>query len=70
MLAIQLPAEIERRLESLVKRTGQTKAHFARQAILEQIEELEDAHLAMARLKQGGKRWTQEELEKGLDLDG
>ena len=70
MLAIQLPPDIEKRLESLAKRVGQSKDHFARQAILEHIEELEDYHLAVERLDQGGRRWTQEELEQGLDLDG
>ena len=70
MLAIQLPADIEKRLESLARRAGQSKDHFARQAILEHMEDLEDQHLAVKRLEQGGRRWTQEELEQGLDLDG
>jgi hypothetical protein len=36
---------------------------------LEYLEELEDAYLGAERLKTPAKRWTQEELEAGLDLD-
>ncbi|MCK4827956.1 ribbon-helix-helix protein, CopG family [bacterium] len=51
MLAIRLPAEIERRLEELAKKTGRTKSYYARQAILEYLEDLEDYYLAEERLK-------------------
>jgi RHH-type rel operon transcriptional repressor/antitoxin RelB len=49
MLAIRLPEEIEERLEKLAKRTGRTKTFYAREAILNQLEELEDFYLAEAR---------------------
>jgi len=51
MLAIRLPAEIEKRLEKLVKKTGRTKSYYVRQAILEYLEDLEDYYLAEERLK-------------------
>lgn len=70
MLAIRLPEDIEKRLERLAKKTGRTKTFYAREAILEHIEDLEDTYLAASRLKRTAKRWTQEELERGLDLDG
>ena len=69
MLAIRLPADVEERLASLAKRTGRTKTYYAREAILHYIEELEDTYLAVERLENAGKRWTQEELERGVDLD-
>ena len=69
MLAIRLPPDLEERLARLAARTGRTKTFYARQAIEEHLEELEDAYLAEERLKQPAKRWTQEELERGLDLD-
>ncbi len=46
MLAIRLPAEIEKRLEKLAKRTGRTKSFYAREAILQHLEDLEDIYLA------------------------
>ena len=51
MLTIQLPAEIEDRLEALAKVTGRTKTYYAREAILEYIDDLEDVYLAEKRLE-------------------
>ena len=50
MLAIRLPAEIEHRLEALAAATGRTKSFYAREAILEHIDDLEDLYLAERRL--------------------
>ena len=69
MLAVRLPLEIEERLERLAQRTGRTKTFYAREAILRHLEEMEDTYLAVNRLKRPAKRWTLEQLEKGLDLD-
>lgn len=46
MLAIRLPAEVENRLDALAKATGRTKTFYAREAILEHLDELEDLYLA------------------------
>lgn len=70
MLAIRLPKDIEDRLDRLAKQTGRTKTFYAREAIVEHLEELEDVFLAEKRLREPVKRWTQDELEQGLDLDG
>ena len=51
MLAIRLPSEIERRLEALARRTGRTKTFYAREAILEHLDDLEDVYLAESRLE-------------------
>ena len=50
MLAIRLPTEIEDRLEALAKATGRSKTFYARQAILEHLDDLEDVYLAQQRL--------------------
>lgn len=50
MLAIRLPAEIEDRLDALAKATGRTKTFYAREAILEYLDDLEDLYLAEQRL--------------------
>lgn len=46
MLSIRLPEELEARLETLARQTGRTKSYYARQAIVEKIEDLEDIYLA------------------------
>jgi RHH-type rel operon transcriptional repressor/antitoxin RelB len=46
MLAIRLPKEIENRLDALAKETGRTKSFYAREAILEHLDDLEDIYLA------------------------
>jgi RHH-type transcriptional regulator, rel operon repressor / antitoxin RelB len=56
MLAIRLPASIEKRLDRLAKRTGRTKTYYAREAILRHLEDLEDIHdaeKALADLRAG-----------------
>lgn len=50
MLAIRLPPEIESRLDALATATGRTKTFYAREAILEHIDDLEDVYLAEQRL--------------------
>jgi RHH-type transcriptional regulator, rel operon repressor / antitoxin RelB len=68
MLAIRLSPDIEKRLDELSKKTGRTKTYYAREAIVEYIEDLEDYYLATVRLENPGKRWTLEEVEKELGL--
>jgi len=46
MLAIRLPVEIEKRLDALAKQTGRTKSFYAREAILEHLDDLEDIYIA------------------------
>jgi RHH-type rel operon transcriptional repressor/antitoxin RelB len=68
MLAIRLPNDIETRLASLAQKTGRTKTFYARKAILAFIEEMEDTYLALNRLEQPTRIWTQEEIEAECDL--
>jgi RHH-type rel operon transcriptional repressor/antitoxin RelB len=67
MLALRLPPEIEERLAELAKKTGRSKSYYAREAILRQIEDLEDYYLARRRLARGGPRVTLESLERQLE---
>jgi len=69
MLAIRLPEDVEKRLAELAAKTGRTKTFYAKEAILEHIDEIEDKYLAISRLENPGKRWTLAELEQGLDLE-
>ena len=72
MLAIRLPADIEERLEHLAKATGRTKTCYAREAILQHLEDLEDLYLAEQRLielRAGRSRThTLDEVERDLGL--
>ncbi|MGH9573506.1 MAG: type II toxin-antitoxin system RelB family antitoxin [Candidatus Acidiferrales bacterium] len=59
MLAIRLPVSIEQRLERLARRTGRTKTFYAREAILEHLNDLEDLYLAesvLERVRSGEER--------------
>jgi RHH-type transcriptional regulator, rel operon repressor / antitoxin RelB len=59
MLAIRLPHSIEKRLERLARRTGRTKTYYAREAILEHLDDLEDLYLAeraLERIRHGEER--------------
>ena len=53
-------------LTRLPKKTGRTKSFYAREAILRQIEDIEDYYLARRRLARGGSRVTLESLERQL----
>lgn len=64
MLTVRLPADIEKRLDLLAKRTGRTRNFYVRQAILRQLEDLEDYYLARRRLSRKAARVTLEELER------
>ncbi len=72
MLAIRLPEEIEARLDRLAKRTGRSKTFYAREAILEHLDDLEDLYLAeqvMRRIQCGEERTsTLDEVEARLGL--
>ena len=72
MLAIRLPEEIEARLENLAKATGRTKTFYAREAILEYLEDMEDLYLAeqvLADIQAGrSKTYTLEEVKKELGM--
>jgi len=50
MLAIRLPARMEKRLANLAKKTGRTKTFYAREAIKEHIGDLEDLYIVKQRL--------------------
>jgi RHH-type rel operon transcriptional repressor/antitoxin RelB len=67
-----LPDDIERRLEALAKRSGRSKSFYAREAILEHLDNLEAAYLSdeiLNRVETGQeKTFTLDELEKELGL--
>jgi len=68
MLAIRLDQEVESRLEQLAKKTGRTKTYYAREAILEHLEDMEDYYLAVEALQSPGKLYSADEAKRELGL--
>ena len=73
MIALRLPPEIEERLEALSKATGRSKSFYVREALLEHLEDMEDAYLGAAvleRVRAGKEKvFTSEQVRKDLGLD-
>lgn len=71
MLAIRLDKELEERLSEAAKRAGRTKTSFARKAIEEYIEDIEDIAAAEEAMRQHdpSKTISLAELRKELGLD-
>lgn len=68
MLALRLNPEIEERLDRLAKKTGRTKSYYAREAILEHLDDLEDTYLAIQRLERPGQTYSAKEVKRELGL--
>jgi len=68
MLAIRLDTDTEKRLDRLAKMTGRTKTFYAREAILEHLEDLEDIYLATNRLKNPSRTYSAAEVKRELGL--
>ena len=53
MLTLHLDPEAEKLLKQFAAKTGQTKAEFARRAILDRLEDCEDYEAGVAALRTG-----------------
>jgi len=69
MIAITLPSDIEGRLTNLAARKGRTAIYYARKAIREYIEDMEDYELGMRVLENPGRIYTMEEVKVELGLE-
>ena len=71
MLAVRLDPDLESRLTAVAKRTGRSKSYYAREALREKIEELEDIAMLEEALRDPdlGQRVTLDELVRELGLD-
>lgn len=71
MLAVRLDPDLESRLTAVAKRTGRSKSYYAREALREKIEELEDIALLEEALRDPdlGKRVSLDELVRELGLE-
>jgi RHH-type rel operon transcriptional repressor/antitoxin RelB len=71
MLAVRLDPDLDSRLTAVAKRTGRSKSHYAREALREKIEELEDIALLEEALRDPdlGKRISHAQMKRELGLD-
>jgi len=69
MLSVRLSPKLEARLNRLAKRTGRTKAYYAKKAIEEFLEEQEDYFIALSRLEEKLPGIPLEEVVKKLGLE-
>jgi RHH-type rel operon transcriptional repressor/antitoxin RelB len=69
MLTVRLPADMEKRLSRLSKRTGRPKAYYAKKAIGEFLEDQEDYLIAISRLEDNLPPIPLAEVVKRLGLD-
>lgn len=72
MLAVRLDADLEQRLTAVAKRTGRSKSYYAREAIRDKIEELEDLAAAEEALRgyDPGQNISMEQMRRELGLEG
>ena len=49
MISMRLTPDLEARLDALAKRTGRTKTFYVRQAVIEHLDDIEAAQLALER---------------------
>lgn len=68
MITVQLPDEIEKRLQLLATKTGRTKTYYIREAVINHLEKLEDIYLSLDRLEKPANRWSLDELENDNDI--
>lgn len=72
MLAVRLDADLEARLNAVVKSTGRSKSYYLREALREKIEDLEDIAMLEEALKtyDPAKNKPLDEVMRDLGLDG
>lgn len=69
MLTLKLPSDLESRLNRLAEKTKRPKSYYMREALIEYLEEYEDAYLALERLNdKNAKYLSSKELGKRLGL--
>ena len=68
MLAIRLKPELEIRLARLAEKTGRTKTFYAREAIEQHLDDLEDYYLAADAARNLGRSYSPDEAKRELGL--
>lgn len=73
MRAVQIPEDLDNRLNALARRTGRSKSSFVREALIQQLDDIEDYYLGMEtleRIRKGEERvYSSAEARRELGLD-
>ncbi len=73
MPAVRIPEDLDNRLNTLARRTGRSKNSFVREALLHQLDDIEDYYLGMEtleRIRKGEERvYSAAEARRELGLD-
>ena len=69
MLAVRLPADLEKRLSRLVEQTHRSKSYYVKLAIQDFLDEQEEHLIALTRLEKKNPRMTLEEMEARLNVE-
>lgn len=73
MPAVRIPEDLDNRLNNLARRTGRSKNSFVREALLHQLDDIEDYYLGMEtleRIRNGEERvYSSAEARRELGLD-
>jgi RHH-type rel operon transcriptional repressor/antitoxin RelB len=66
MFTVDIPPELEKRLDDLVAKTGLSRSAHVRDALVEHLCEYEDGLLALERLKANEESISLEEMRRRL----
>ncbi|MGI6252554.1 MAG: type II toxin-antitoxin system RelB family antitoxin [Aminivibrio sp.] len=73
MPAVQIPEDLDNRLNALARRTGRSKSSFVREALMRQLDDIEDYYFGMEtleRIRKGEERvYSSDEARRELGLD-
>ncbi|HOO88298.1 MAG TPA: DUF6290 family protein [Synergistales bacterium] len=73
MPAVRIPEDLDNRLNTLARRTGRSKNSFVREALLHQLDDIEDYYLGMEtleRIRNGEEKlYSSAEARRELGLD-
>lgn len=68
-IALKVSSELDKRLTALAKKTHRSKSYYARIALENYIEDLEDYYLGKAISENPGKIYSSDEVRKLCGLD-
>ena len=69
MIQIELPAELEQRLEDIGRAKGAHAADVARRVVLDYLEDVEDVEAAEEALRNPGERHSWEDVKQRFGLE-
>jgi RHH-type transcriptional regulator, rel operon repressor / antitoxin RelB len=68
MIAVELEAELEQRLEQIARQKGSNPSACVREAILDYLEDAEDVAIATERLENPARTYSAAEVKRELGL--